>query len=320
MTSVTPGPSCAHRSFEHTACNGYSPLIPRELPTPPLQPRATLPLRRPSGEGSRSSGRDPAKDAPRRPLSRRAACSAPPPPLAPSAKRSGLVHTSTTGTRTCPVPSQRYIVCTRLARLKRMKRGVITSARLHQQSMPSGWKACMVTLTYAPASLWAADQISAFLRHARQWLKRRSVAFRYVWVHESTKSGLPHYHVVFWLPKRVRLPKPDRAGWWPWGLTRIELARNSVGYLAKYASKGDSDTPPPKGARIHGQGGLPEAARLERAWWLSPAYIRDRCLPADRPQRAPGGGWLLKASGEWFPAAYRLVSFGAGYVEIEAIQ
>lgn len=195
-----------------------------------------------------------------------------------------------------------------------MKRGVITSARLHCDSLPSGFRAAMVTLTYPPDAAWNPRHISQFIQRARQYMQRRRHRLRYTWVMELTRAGVPHYHVLLWLPRRLRLPKPDKAGWWPHGHSRIEWARHAVGYLAKYASKGLAGRIP-KRARIHGSGGLTERARNERAWWLSPEYVRERCPdPEDRPRRAKGGGWVVRATGEWFPSPWRIVEVGPGYV------
>lgn len=198
-----------------------------------------------------------------------------------------------------------------------MRCGVITSARLHAQTLPSGFRAAMVTTTYRPGEPWDARHVTKLIKNARDYMRRRGHKLRYVWVMELTRAGVPHYHLMLWLPRRLRLLKPDKAGWWPWGSTRIEWARNAVGYLAKYASKGQ-DTAFPHGARIHGSGGLTEAARNERAWWAAPAYVRERCTVEDRPRRARGGGWVVRATGEWFPSLWRVVGFGPGWVVIEA--
>ena len=58
----------------------------------------------------------------------------------------------------------------------------------------------------------------------------------YVWVLELTKRGRPHYHVLFWLPKGVSMPKADKQGWWKHGMTRSG-GHSPVGYLCKYTSK-----------------------------------------------------------------------------------
>ena len=174
----------------------------------------------------------------------------------------------------------------------------------------------MVTCTYRPDTRWQPRHISVFLKLARQWLKRRGHRFRYAWVAELTKAGVVHYHVVFWLPPRVKLPMPDDAGWWPHGSTRIEFAERPVGYLAKYASKGSEGQRLPRSARMYGAGGFCELLRQRRAWLMSPLYVRARCNPSDRPVRAKGGGWVLRSTGDWFPSFWRVVAKGPGCVFI----
>ena len=98
----------------------------------------------------------------------------------------------------------------------------------------------MLTLTYRPDADWAPGQISSVVRHIRQWLARKGHEMRFVWGQEFTKKGRPHYHLLLWLPLGLTIPKPDKQRWWPWGMTKIEWARNAVGYIAKYASKGDA--------------------------------------------------------------------------------
>jgi len=202
------------------------------------------------------------------------------------------------------------------ARLRRMRRSVLTSASLHQDSLPSGFRAAMVTLTYRQDAEWSPRHLSGFVKLARQWLGRRGHRFRYTWVAELTKAGTVHYHIVFWISRRVRLPKPDKAGWWPHGMSRIEFARRPVGYLAKYASKGACGFKLPKGARMFGAGGFLTAGRLYRAWRMAPSYVRGVCRPADIPQRAVGGGWVLRASGEWFPSFWRVIGRPPGLIVV----
>jgi hypothetical protein len=108
----------------------------------------------------------------------------------------------------------------------------------------------------------------------REWLKRRGVVFRFVWVAELQNRGAVHYHILVLLPKGLTMPKPDKQGWWPHGSTRIEWAKCAGGYIAKYASKGYTGFFP-KGCRIHGSGGL-EGDYLKLArWWKRPKYVRD---------------------------------------------
>ena len=192
-----------------------------------------------------------------------------------------------------------------------MKRGVLTSGRLlHEETTRGGFRfrVAMLTLTYRPDVSWDARHVTQCIKRIRAYLRRRGHACRYVWVLENTKAGKPHYHVLLWLPRGLTLPKPDKRGWWPHGLTRIEWARNAIGYLAKYASKGSGGHPFPKGARLHGSGGLSASARAERAWWLAPSWVREHFSLEMRPARAPGGGWISRVTGEWLPSPWRLVA------------
>lgn len=171
----------------------------------------------------------------------------------------------------------------------------------------------MVTTTYRPDVSWDRLHITQAVKTMREWLRRRGVKARYVWVQELTKRGRPHYHILVWLPFGVRLPMFDAAGWWPHGHTRMEWARNAVGYLAKYASKGDSQGKFAQGARLHGNGGLTGEALLEQRWWAKPAWLRDRVTWADVVRRKPGGGWVDADTGEVFRSPWRVV-FEGGYV------
>ena len=66
----------------------------------------------------------------------------------------------------------------------------------------------------------------------------KGIFIHYVWVLELTKRGRPHYHVLFWLPRGISMPKADKQGWWRHGMTNTVPARSPVGYLCKYTSKG----------------------------------------------------------------------------------
>lgn len=164
-----------------------------------------------------------------------------------------------------------------LNRLKRMKSSVLTAQRLHtEQSQAGGFRSkwAMVTLTYRPGVQWSPGHVRMLSTHMREWLKRRGVVFRFVWVAELQQRGAVHYHILVLLPKGLTMPKPDKQGWWPHGSTRIEWARCAGGYLAKYASKADGGFFP-KGCRIHGSGGLEgDYLHLSR-WWKRPKYVRE---------------------------------------------
>lgn len=213
----------------------------------------------------------------------------------------GLVSSSTSDPRGLEATFQRFerlssrglIVDRQKTRLTRMAYGVKTAARLMGeacQRTKRRWKPAMVTLTYADALSWDAGHISAFLKAVRHYLRRRGERLRYVWVAELQTRGAMHYHVLLWLPKGVTLPKPDKRGWWDHGSTRIEWARRAVGYLAKYASKGETEQGDfPKGARISGVGGLDEPGKVEYRWWRAPSEAREFFGPGVDIRRVNGG-------------------------------
>lgn len=192
-----------------------------------------------------------------------------------------------------------------------MRRRVLTGARLHVGQVKR-WRAAMLTLTYRPDVEWDGRHVSECLRNIRQWLRRRSIACRYVWVLETTKAGKPHYHVVIWLPLGVKLPKLDVVGWWSHGMTRMEWARCAVGYVSKYVSKGQEDAKLPAGARMYGVGGLTGEALLEARWWSRPGWLREITTKDDKLRRRVGGGWLHRETGEVFVSPY-LVIFSGGF-------
>lgn len=208
----------------------------------------------------------------------------------------------------------------RESRLKRMRRTVLTAARLLRDEPRRGsyrgrW--AMVTLTYRPEAEWDRRHVSELLKRARQWLARRGGhKLRYVWVLELMKSGKPHYHIAVYLPKGLTLPKPDRQGWWPWGSTRIEWAKHLIGYLAKYISKGSAEHEYPKGARISGSGGLSQESKREKRWWLAPSYVREAFGELANPFRAIGGGWTDRETGQWMRSEWLLVAIGRRTVRL----
>lgn len=269
----------------------------------------------------RFDGNGPLYESLREPETAAAGVGAAPADTAPGAAAAGLVSSQTSGTS----PDGPIRIDREASRLKRLRCSVLTAARLHVQEKPR-WKVAMLTLTYknlAPGregrDRWAPGQISDLVRHVRQWLKRRGVEMRHVWVQEFTKKGRPHYHVLLWLPLGLTIPKPDKRGWWPHGTTQIEWARDAVGYIAKYASKADSLHPPAKGARMHGNGGLTGGALIEQRWWKLPGWLRDRVEPSDGVRRAPtgtGGGFVHPDSGEVYRSPWA-VFFKGGFVFIE---
>jgi len=171
-------------------------------------------------------------------------------------------------------------------------------------------KAALLTLTYRESVEWSPRHISPLLNLIQKWARRRGYEIPYVWVAELTKRGRMHYHVMLWLPRGVTIPKPDKQGWWPYGHTRIEWARSAVGYLCKYASKGTGeDHTFPKGARVHGAGGLTSVERRNRRWATAPAWVQDYWQPDADVHRAPGGGWYSRETGEHQESPWEVLGF-----------
>lgn len=224
----------------------------------------------------------------------------------------GLVFSSTSDTR--------FLLDPKKSRLNRMKRGVMTAARLHQEEVEQGGfrvSAWFVSLTYREGVDWGPRHVSDCLKRVRHWCEHRGIRFRYVWVSEIQEGRRArygghclHYHLMIFLSKRLSLPKFDKQGWWKYGMTQtVRVKARGVAYITKYASKGSSKAEFPKRARIHGCGGLQLAGRDERAWWLSPSYVREQFPePELKPRRASGGGWMSKLTGEWIPGLFRIVS------------
>jgi len=214
-----------------------------------------------------------------------------------------------------------------LQRIYRMRKGILTSSRLITQRLENStdakgrkiaWCPVMVTMTYAAHINYEPEHITKFLRCVYMWGERAGYKIPYCWVMELTKKGKPHYHCILWIPKRLRLPRADSRGWWPHGMTNTIRARNAYGYLSKYASKahGVKDDKGkfidfPKGARIHGIGGLTKKEAAIIAWWKLPKALRLGDEGSHKWRRQKGGGWMCiegGAKGQVYESVWGLVS------------
>lgn len=227
----------------------------------------------------------------------------------------GLVHSSTSDTRrVTSIELDRNAI-----RATRLRKSVITGARLHDQEATQGsvrgaWY--MLTTTYATGRRASPRDISELLKRVRGYFNRTAgrrerysgARFRYLWVLELTKSLRPHYHVLLWVPRGIFIPHVDRAGWWPHGLTKFEKARNAVGYLAKYASKfcGAAAAALPKGFRTHAVGGLGDESKRELRWWKAPTEART-FLGSVADIRKTLGGYVDKLTGVFWPSPWRVL-------------
>lgn len=164
----------------------------------------------------------------------------------------------------------------------------------------------MITLTYRSAEDWRPNHIRDFIKRVKRHLKSDAIAV--AWVAELQKRGAVHYHVLVYARARARLPKPDTAGWWAHGSTRIEAARSRY-YIMKYAQKqafcderGDVlDFPP--GARIFAVWIAPRYYSPVVRWifrlssipgWLSEFLLSSPLLLCADFFRNPGGGWRVR--------------------------
>lgn len=244
------------------------------------------------------------------------------PPL-PGGVDLGLVYSQTSDSQTHPRPvnssGERIHVSPSLSRLKRLKSSVLTAARLHAQSKPK-WRVIMITPTYAPENRWNAADITGLVKCIRDWLGRKDIEMRYVWVLEYTKKGKPHYHMLVWLPLGITLPMPDKRGWWTKGWTKIEWARNAVGYIAKYASKGSELVQYVRGARHHGNGGMQGRELLEQRWWKLPGWLRPTVDPNIGVKRRKGGGYFDPGTGEIFESPWEVIfERGSVFIQLKGV-
>lgn len=214
------------------------------------------------------------------------------------------------------------------ARLTKMKKTVITAARLIQDRIaPQGgrevqWQPAMLTLTYENVSDWQPDHIRNLLTTIRNWLARRGYSFYYVWTAELQKRGAVHYHIVVWLPRLgpgrwnfLKLPKVDQNGWWKYGSSKVHFAKRAVGYLAKYASKGDdlpSGSKFPKGLRLYGVGGVLKSERVVMRWWRSPPFAREALGP-DADIRKVKDGYQDATTGNFVRSPWEFVCLYSGF-------
>ncbi|WP_431095516.1 rolling circle replication-associated protein [Polaromonas aquatica] len=197
------------------------------------------------------------------------------------------------------------------ARVTRLRKGVGVAAKLLHNAAGDRAQKVMVTLTYAgDNSSWKPTHLTAYMTNVRNWYKRLTGKnLRYVWVAELQDRGVIHYHAVFWLKKGITMPKADKRGWWPHGMTKTEAAKKPIGYLMSYLSKIETKNVMefPHGARISGSGGLDKTGRDIKRWVLWPAYLQGNAAAGDRFKPAVGGGYTNHDTGEFFRAEFQPV-------------
>ena len=187
--------------------------------------------------------------------------------------------------------SHTLVMNTFLARLRKMSRAVLGTATAIQECLQKEgirYRAALITLTYAPGQKWEAKDISRLCNLYRMWAKRKEIKISGVWVLELTQAGVPHYHLLLFIPRGYTPPLPDKQGWWRKGMTNAKWAKSPVGYIAKYASKGTAGDLP-NGARLHGHIGLTNTMLALRSWFIAPAWLRKMCERGNRLKKV--GSW-----------------------------
>lgn len=205
-----------------------------------------------------------------------------------------------------------------VARLTRLRKSLGVAAKCLHNLGDKNQRVWMQTLTYeGDNSQWRAEHISRYLDALRKWHYSRtgSKKTRYVWCAELQKRGVIHYHVVLWLDNALTPPKADRpwknkGRWeppmWRHGMTNRLESHAPVAYIMKYASKIESKNIGgfPRGARIHGCGGLDVVGRGIRRWVMWPAYVQGNAAVGDRWRPAKGGGYENLSTGELLAAEF----------------
>ena len=182
------------------------------------------------------------------------------------------------------------------SRLQLTSRTLLSVSEVVQNDLTASnrrFRAAMLTLTYDPRFAWSPKHVSRLTSHISKWGKRRGFVIPYVWVLELQQNGNPHYHILFWLPRGYTIPKPDNQGWWPYGHTRVEWAKNPVRYLAKYTSKLRSASGDiPSNARLYNYGGLTADQRRLLRWAKAPLWLR-KFVPREHDIKRESEGWWL---------------------------
>lgn len=205
--------------------------------------------------------------------------------------------------------------------MRRLRRGLLSAAEVIQEDLQGGgarYRAAMITTTYRPGECWGPRDLSGSLKCLREWARRRGAWVRYVWRLEFTARGVPHYHVLVWLPKGLTMPLWDKAGWWDRGMTNAQWARKAVGYMAKYAAA-SSDWPPGTAGTVHarwwGCGGMSARQRLRARWRAAPAWLRSMGWDSDTALGRKGSLWRV---GPWLiRSPWRVLEVAGGFLQFE---
>jgi len=222
------------------------------------------------------------------------------------------------------------------ARITRLRKSLGVASKCLHNLGAKNQRIWMQTLTYrGDNSAWRAEHISRYLDALRKWHYSRtgSKKVRYVWCAELQERGVIHYHVVLWLDNALTPPKADRpwkstvrgvVTWnppmWRHGMSNRLESHAPVAYIMKYASKIESKNIGgfPRGARIHGCGGLDATGRGIRRWVMWPAYVQGNADCSERWRPAKGGGYENVATGEILLAEF--APTGGGFTRFARVR
>jgi hypothetical protein len=195
------------------------------------------------------------------------------------------------------------------SRMRRMKRRI----RAWGKASPTDVDYVVAHLTYRPGVCWRPLHISEFIKVVKRHLKKQLLG--YAWVAEMQMRGAVHYHVVLAVQRGVKIPKPDLAGWWPFGSTTVGKKRKPLGYLMDYWNKIRQKRGYPKGIRIFAVVWFEWAAggdsRFLVALWSLPEWVLGHIdqfvaiVERVLPRRWFNGWWVWR--GRWFRSPWRLV-------------
>jgi hypothetical protein len=101
----------------------------------------------------------------------------------------------------------------------------------------------------------------------------------YIWVAETQERGVIHYHVLVLVERGTKIKKPDEAGWWNHGSSKIETARTAFYVCAYIGKEHQKKGELPKGARVCGahikKGVIDKTAMAEYKAACAPKWVRD---------------------------------------------
>lgn len=189
------------------------------------------------------------------------------------------------------------------------------AGRRYRSAKKIGPRAVMMTLTYEKADAWQPLQIRDFMKSIKRDLADNLLG--YAWVLEMQQRGAPHYHVLLYVKRGTKIARPDD-GLWEYGSSRIETA-HSLYYICKYTGKMYQKEHLPIGARMFAVNVNEVAAegadvllfRLSSV----PKWLREHLEGVSlaegerlRWSRCPGGGWVVRNTGELLASPWRVRS------------